>query len=100
MELPWNWSPWTRYFSFLVGAVLLTSQMGCSVQGQISDLTDKLSVDTASPTTGIISGSQQNMSVSGYNVSVSVGHFSGGEIQQTVSGYTIYTTVQGNLISQ
>jgi hypothetical protein len=100
MKSPRNWSPWTRYFSFFLAAGLLLAQLGCSVQGQISDLTEKLDVSTASPTTGIISGSQQNMSVSGYNVSVSVGHFSGGEIQQSVGGYTVYTTVQGNLISQ
>lgn len=88
------------YFRLTLLSLLLAGLLGCSVQGQITDLTQKSSVPALSQAMGIVSGAQQNMIVNSYNVSVTVGDYAGGEIQQTVNSYTIYTSVQGAMSSE
>lgn len=89
----------SRFTKYAMLALLAGVSLGCSVQGQITDLTQKTSVPVLSQAMGIVSGSQQNMQVSGYTVSVSVGDYTGSSMQQTVNSYTVYTSVQGALAS-
>lgn len=88
-----------RHLAWGFLGLLLTSQLGCSVQGQITDLTQKTKISSLGQAVGIVSGAAQNMNVNNYTVSVTVGDFAGAPIQQTVNNYTIYTSVQGALSS-
>jgi hypothetical protein len=92
-------NPLFGLFKYALMALLAAAALGCSVQGQITDLTQKTSVPLLSQAVGIVSGSKQNMQVNGYNVSVSIGDYTGSTMQQVVNNYTIYTSVQGALAS-
>lgn len=80
---------------FLAGSVL-----GCSVQGEITDLTKRTMVPKLGQQMGFVSGANQNETVSGYKISSSVGHWSRGGKGEEVNGYKVYTTVQGNLTAE
>ncbi len=81
----------------LMGALALLIS-GCSIQANIENLEESAAKLPAGQQTGFVSGSMQNQTVNGYNVSTSVGHYVNG-IQQTVNGYTVYVGVQGSISS-
>lgn len=73
----------------------------CSVGGTITDETHRSSTPMMGTLTGFVSGSKQNETTAGgYTVSASVGNFASGIKQETASGYTIYSSVQGNIVSE
>ena len=78
--------------------VLVFVTMGCSVQGEITDLTDRISTPNLGQSVGLASGAQTNMNVNGYKVSASLGDYSSGIVQE-VNGYKVYTSVEGNIAS-
>ena len=74
--------------------------MGCSVQGEITDLTQKTIKLKAGNATGFLSTSKQaEVTGGGYKVFSSAGHATSG-IYQQVGGYKVYTTLQGNNSSE
>jgi hypothetical protein len=74
---------------------------GCSSSGDITDLRTKLQKPTLGQQTGLISGSMQNFtSPQGYKVSASLGSWTEGVQQKTSQGYTVYSSVEGNIISE
>lgn len=77
------------------------SAVGCSVQGEITDITKRVTVPRLGQQMGFVSSANQNEIVSGYKISSSVGHWSGGDgTYEEVSGYKVYSTVQGNLAAE
>lgn len=86
----------------LLLASILIGLSACSVEGQITDMTEKTLKPKMGELTGLISGSQQNhLTPEGYRVSSSVGApFSGKTDTVTAEGYTIHTNVQGNINSE
>lgn len=74
--------------------------MGCSVQGEITDITQRNLVPRLGQQMGFVSSANQNETASGYKVSSSVGHWHGGGTMEEVNGYKVYTTVQGNLAAE
>ncbi|MBX3019976.1 MAG: hypothetical protein KF767_18965 [Bdellovibrionaceae bacterium] len=89
----------TRAIFALTALALLSA---CSVDGQITDVTRRTYVPRLGEATGLISGSQQNLTTpEGYQVSSSVGApFSGKTDTVTSEGYTIHSNVQGNINSE
>lgn len=81
-----------------VAAIALLAS-ACSVDGQITDTTKRITKSTSSQLTGISAGSGQTITTSnGYKVSSSVGSPYGGDIvTTTTSGYKVYSSLQGNL---
>lgn len=69
----------------------------CSVQGDITDLSIRNRQINSAPSMGFSSGSQ-NLTVDGYQVSVSVGSYHSG-MTSDVDGYTVFTSVQGQMAS-
>jgi methylaspartate ammonia-lyase len=91
-----------KILTLLGSGMLLLSAVGCSSNGEISDIT-KASIKTSFvQTQGLISGSLQNFkTASGHLVSSSVGSWTDGSITQTTAaGYKVYSTVQGDLASE
>lgn len=82
--------------------LLLGLLSACSVDGQITDVTRRTYNAKMGELTGIISGSQQNVTTAeGYKVSGSVGAPFGGEVDTvTTEGYSVHTNVQGNINSE
>ena len=74
---------------------------GCSVDGQISDMTSEEEVLPPQETVqGLISGSAVNQVLAGgYRASASVGHPMG-VIREKYQNYTFYGSLQGTIQSQ
>ncbi|GIL17861.1 MAG: hypothetical protein BroJett040_16120 [Oligoflexia bacterium] len=73
----------------------------CSVGGNITDETQRSTTPMMGTLTGFVSGSKQNETTTGgYTVSASLGNYASGIKQQTDSGYTVYSSVQGNIVSE
>lgn len=72
---------------------------GCSVDGEITDATNRTTVPRMAALSGLIPGAQHNVKTpQGYNVSASVGSpFSGPAEAVTSGGYKVYSNVQGNI---
>lgn len=72
---------------------------GCSVDGDITDETKRITLPRMAPLSGLIPGAQHNVKTSqGYSVSASVGSpFSGPAEAVTNGGYKVYSNVQGNI---
>lgn len=88
-------------FLVLAALSLMAVNIGCSSQGDITDISVKAKKYTLGQQSGIVSGSQQNATTSnGYNVSSSVGSWSSGIEQATSGGYKVYSSVQGNMASE
>lgn len=79
--------------------LLAFTAVGCSVQGEITDMTKRTLVPRLGQQMGFVSGANQNETVSGYKVSSSVGHWSTG-MSEEVNGYKVYSTIQGNLAAE
>lgn len=75
----------------------MLANSACSVQGDITDLSIRNLLLNSAPTLGFSSGSQ-NVTVDGYQVSVSVGSYHDG-MKTKIDGYTVYTSVQGQMTS-
>lgn len=89
-----------RLMGRILGALaLLWATVACSVQGEITDLTERTRIPVLGQAVGLVSGAQQNIDVNGYKISASVGDYSGG-IEHTVNGYKVFTSVQGNIAAE
>jgi hypothetical protein len=72
---------------------------GCSVDGDITDETRRVTMPRMAPLSGLIPGAQHNIkTAAGYNVSASVGSpFDAPAVVTTSGGYKVYSNVQGNI---
>ncbi|MCE3009928.1 MAG: hypothetical protein LW875_04890 [Proteobacteria bacterium] len=89
----------TTLLLLLVG--LLLTQVGCSVQGQITDLTQLLISSKPSEGVGLISGGATKQ-VNGYQVSTALGSYhgsgaAGSNMSHEIGGYKVFTSLQGQL---
>lgn len=92
----------TNFIRALFAVALMALLAACSVDGQITDVTRRTSNPSMGEATGLISGSQQNLTTpEGYKVSSSVGApFSAKTHTQTSEGYSVHSNVQGNINSE
>lgn len=86
----------------LTALLLLGLLSACSVDGQITDVTRRNYIPKMGESTGLISGSQQNVvTSSGYRFSSSIGApISGKTNSLTAEGYQVHSNVQGNINSE
>lgn len=84
----------------LVTAMWMLS--ACSVDGSITDGTQRVYSPSMGQLTGLVSGSYQNITTSsGYKVSATVGSpFVEPAANKTDTGYTVYSSIQGNINSE
>jgi hypothetical protein len=85
------------FLVFILGLLGLLSS-ACSVQGDITDLSIRNRLLNSAPSSLGFSSGSQNVTVDGYQVSVSVGNYHDG-MKSEVDGYTVYTSVQGQMAS-
>jgi hypothetical protein len=91
----------SKYSKALAVLLLPFLLAACSVEGDINDMTLRSTVIRAGTSTGIVSSSKQaETTAGGYKVSSSSGHTTTGIYQQTASGYKVYSTIQGNNVSE
>jgi len=93
-------------FLYLLLAGLLLTQAGCSVQGQITDLTQRLSNSNSAKVVGLVSGGATK-TVNGspgndYQVSTALGSYhgsgaTGSNMTHDIGGYKVFTSLQGQL---
>lgn len=87
----------------LVLTIMMLGLSACSLEGQITDMTQRNIITNFGELTGFISGSQQNaVTPEGYKVSASVGAaFSGNtDTLTTNNAYIVHSNVQGNISSE
>lgn len=78
----------------------MLAMAGCSVDGQITDITVRWKKPVLGQATGIVSAAQQNfVSSGGYKVSSSLGNYYKG-MEQSSGGYYVYSSVQGNIAAE
>lgn len=71
----------------------------CSVDGEVKDNTVRRREYIVGENRGLISGSQQNLTISGYKISVSLGNYHEG-IYQEADGFKVYSSVQGGVAAE
>ena len=69
---------------------------GCSVDGQIKDMTSTIEMVPLTNVMGLASGSALNQRVNDYRISSSFGS-PVGQISQQVNGYKVYSSLQGRM---
>ena len=91
---------------YLLLAGLLLTQVGCSVQGQITDLSQIISSEIRAKGVGLVSGGTTE-TVNGsfgndYQVSTALGSYhgsgaAGSNMTHDIGGYKVFTSLQGQL---
>ena len=91
----------TRNYKSLIMLLALSGFIaGCSVQGEITDMTQKITTIQAGNLGAFVASSSQGETTSGgYKVFSSSGHTTSG-VYQTSGGYKVFSTVQGNNSSE
>lgn len=94
-------SLWSKYSKMLAVSLLPFITAACSVEGDVNDMTLRSTAVKAGTATGYLSSSMQaETTAGGYKVSSSSGHTTTGIYQQTAGGYKVYSTIQGNNVSE
>jgi hypothetical protein len=92
---------YSKYSKALAILLLPLALAACSVEGDINDMTLRSVQLKAGTATGFLSSSSQaETTAGGYKVSSSSGHTTTGIYQQTTGGYKVYSTIQGNNVSE
>lgn len=89
----------TKQMVTLLALGLAAFVSGCSVDGDITDETKRVTMPRMAPLSGLIPGAQHNVKTpQGYSVSASVGSpYSAPAEAVTSGGYKVYSNVQGNI---
>lgn len=90
-----------KILQMILGLWLGASLVGCSSSGEITEISGKTKKYVVGQQAGLASSSQQNYKTfEGYKVSSSVGSWTSGIKQTTSRGYKVYSSVQGNIVSE